>query len=355
MNLEHYGYNDEFTAFFDDLDLPAHLIPARVSAVFKHVLRVVSADGEHLARPKNSAFRDLSRTQRPAIGDFVVLESHPGDTSLIHAVLPRKSIFLRDDPDPGAEQQVVAANFDYCFLVMSANDDFNVNRLERYLTVAWNSGANPVIVLTKADLTEELTYYTDQLEVSIPGVPVFAVDNISGRGLPELRRLLTPGQTVVLLGSSGVGKSSLVNALAEDERMKTGGIREDDARGRHTTTHRELHLLPSGIIVIDTPGMRGLGIGHSAEGLEETFSDIEAIGKHCRFGDCTHTNEPDCAVQDALADGTLPSKHYANWQKLKREIAFNERKQSTVQMRQHKQQNKSISKMFKSKHKTIKK
>lgn len=353
MELNKYGYNDHFAGRFAELELPSHLIPARVTAVFKHVLRVVSADGEGLARPKTSSFRDVDRMERPAIGDFVALESHPGDTSLIHAVLERTSLFVRDDPDPNAGQQVVAANFDYCFLVSSANDDFNINRIERYLTVAWNSGAMPVIVLTKADLTDQLEAYRSELEAAGFGVPFFALDSISGNGLAELRELIQPGQTIVLLGSSGVGKSSLVNALAGEERMRTGGIREDDARGRHTTTHRELHLLPNGVIVIDTPGMRGLGVGTASDGLDETFSDIDEIGEHCRFADCTHEDEPGCAVQQALENGTLSRKHYINWQKLKREIAFNERKQNSQLQRQEKQKWKTISKMSKqnSKHK----
>ncbi|WP_017812101.1 ribosome small subunit-dependent GTPase A [Paenibacillus shenyangensis] len=349
MNSKEYGYNDFFAAQFAALELPEQLIPGRVTAVFKHVMRVVSTDGEHLAKTKSSSFRDAMRTDWPAIGDFVALESHPSDTSLIHAVLERKSIFLRDDPDPDMPPQVVAANFDYCFLVNSANDDFNINRLERYLTVAWNSGATPVIVLTKADLSDKLSYYMDQLNAAAFGVPVFAVDSISGTGLDELRSLLSPGETIVLLGSSGVGKSSLVNALAGEERMKTSGIREDDARGRHTTTHREMHLLPSGVIVIDTPGMRALGIGNAAAGLEETFQDIEEIAQHCRFGDCSHHNEPDCAVQDALENGTLARKHYANWEKLRKELAYNERKNNILLMRQDKQQWKAISKQHRAK------
>ncbi len=353
MKLQSYGYNDHFAGRFAELELPEHIIPARVTAVFKHVIRVVSADGEGLARPKTAAFRDVDRTERPAIGDFVAIESHPGDTSLIHAVLERTSSFVRDDPDPNAGQQIVAANFDYCFLVNSANDDFNINRIERYLTVAWNSGAMPVIVLTKADLTEDLESYRSAIEAAGFGVPFYAVDSMSGTGLDELRSLLQPQQTIVLLGSSGVGKSSLVNALAGEERMRTGSIREDDARGKHTTTHRELHLLPSGVIVIDTPGMRGLGVGTASEGLEETFSDIEELGESCRFADCTHEDEPGCAVQEALQNGTLSQKHYINWQKLKREIAFNERKQNSHLQRQEKQKWKTISKMSKhnSKHK----
>ncbi|WP_322905924.1 ribosome small subunit-dependent GTPase A [Paenibacillus campi] len=351
MELKRYGYHDHFAARFAELELPPHLIPARVTAVFKHVMRVVSADGEGLARPKTSSFREVDRIGRPAIGDFVAIESHPGDTSLIYAVLERNSLFVRDDPDPDAGQQVVAANFDYCFLVSSANDDFNMNRLERYLTVAWNSGAMPVIVLTKADLTAQLDHYRSELEAAGFGVPFYAVDSISGNGLDELRSLLKPEQTIVLLGSSGVGKSSLVNALAGEDQMRTGGIREDDARGRHTTTHRELHLLPNGVIVIDTPGMRGLGVGTASEGLDETFSDIDELGEYCRFSDCTHEDEPGCAVQAALQDGTLAHQHYNNWQKLKREIAFNERKQNAQLQRQEKQKWKTMSKqMSKNKH-----
>lgn len=341
MNINDYGYNDDFATSFAQQETSERLIPARISAVFKHVYRVVSEDGEQLAKLKTSSFRDATRVDRPSIGDFVALESHPGDTSLIHGVLTRKTIILRDDPDVG--EQVVAANFDYCLLVCSANDDFNLNRIERYLTIAWNSGAQPIIVVTKSDLTDQLHDYLDQLEVASFGVPVYPVDSIHGEGLNELQTHFSAGDTLVLLGSSGVGKSSLVNALAGEYKMKTNEIREDDAKGKHTTTHRELHLLHNGIIVIDTPGMRSLGIGQASTGLEETFQDIESLAEQCRFYDCAHTYEqPDCAVQQALTDGTLPQKHYNNWLKLKKELAYNERKNNVTQLLQEKQKWKTI-------------
>lgn len=343
MNINDYGYNEYFAAQFAACETSERLIPARISAVFKHVYRVVSEDGEQLAKLKTSSFRDAVRIDRPSIGDFVALESHPGDTSLIHHVLERKTVVLRDDPDVG--EQVVAANFDYCFLVCSANDDFNINRLERYLTIAWNSGAQPVIVVTKSDLTDQLEYYLGELEAAGFGVPVYPVDSIHGEGLIELQSILSSGDTIVLLGSSGVGKSSLVNALAGEQKMKTSEIREDDAKGKHTTTHRELHLLENGILVIDTPGMRGLGIGQASAGLEETFQDIEELAEDCRFHDCSHAKgQPDCAVQQALNEGTLLQKHYNNWLKLKKELAYNERKNNVTQLRQEKQKWKTISK-----------
>ncbi|WDF48960.1 ribosome small subunit-dependent GTPase A [Paenibacillus sp. KACC 21273] len=346
MNINDYGYNDYFAAHFAAYETSERLIPARISAVFKHVYRVVSEDGEQLAKLKTSSFRDALRVDRPSIGDFVALESHPGDTSLIHQVLPRKTIILRDDPDIG--EQVVAANFDYCLLVCSANDDFNLNRIERYLTIAWNSGAQPLIIVTKSDLTDQLDHYLQQLEIAGFGVPVYPVDSIHGDGLAELQAHFAVGDTLVLLGSSGVGKSSLVNALAGEYKMKTNAIREDDAKGKHTTTHRELHLLHNGMIVIDTPGMRSLGIGQASTGLEETFHDIESLAEQCRFHDCAHTqDQPDCAVQQALAEGTLPTKHYNNWLKLKKELAYNERKNNVTQLRQEKQKWKTLSKTHK--------
>ncbi|WP_221641304.1 ribosome small subunit-dependent GTPase A [Listeria booriae] len=344
--INNYGFTD----FFEAQTLQEGLVPARVTAVFRDFFKVISKDGEHLAKLKYVAFMGAMNTELPAVGDFVALESYPQDTSLIHGVLDRKTVFKRSDPAGG--EQLVAANFDYVFIVSSLNHDFSMNRLERYLTIAWDSGAKPVIILTKADLSDDVAQIVTEIELVAYGVPVFPVDNLSKRGFEAIETFLKPGETVVLLGSSGVGKSSFINALSGESLMKTNGIREDDSKGKHTTTHRELHLLHTGLIVIDTPGMRELGIGQASDGLGETFQDIEDLATRCKFRNCQHGTEPECAVQAALADGTLPEAHYTNWVKLKRELAYFERKNDPVLQRAEKQKWKAVHKALETQYKS---
>jgi len=243
-------------------------------------------------------------------------------SATIHGVLPRRNAFTRKAAGPGRPAgQVVAANIEIAFLVTSLNADRNARRIERYLATALESGAAPVVVLTKADLCDDRAPALAEIEPLTRGVPVHVVSAVSGEGIEGLRACFAPGQTAVLLGSSGVGKSSLVNALAGTERMATGGIREDDARGRHTTTHRELVLLPDGRLVLDTPGMRELGLWEAEAGVAEAFDDIEALATTCRFGDCRHEAEPGCAVRAALADGSLDGDRWRSWIKLQHELA----------------------------------
>ncbi|MBC1501999.1 ribosome small subunit-dependent GTPase A [Listeria weihenstephanensis] len=346
MTINNYGFTD----FFETQTLAQGLIPARVTAVFKDFFKVVSDDGEHLAKLKYVAFMDAMNTDLPAVGDFVALESYPNDTSIIHEVLRRKTVFKRSDPAGG--EQLVAANFDYVFIVTSLNHDFNMNRLERYLTIAWDSGAKPVVILTKADLSDNVDPIRDEIELVAYGVPVFPVDNLSKRGFEEIEAFLKPNETIVLLGSSGVGKSSFINALSRKTLMKTSEIREDDSKGKHTTTHREMHLLESGLLVIDTPGMRELGIGQASDGLGETFQDIEQLAESCKFRNCQHGSEPECAVQDALTSGNLSEAHYQNWIKLKRELAYFERKNDPALQRAAKQKWKTVHKAIEAQYKS---
>ncbi|HAE0521324.1 TPA_asm: ribosome small subunit-dependent GTPase A, partial [Salmonella enterica subsp. enterica serovar Enteritidis str. P125109] len=242
------------------------------------------------------------------------------------------------------EEQIICANVDVALLVMAFGHDFNVRRLERYLTVAWDAGVIPIIVLTKKSLMPSIEIELQAVEAVAFGTPILAVDSLTGDGLEELRTQLQVKQTIVLVGSSGVGKSTLVNALAGERLMETGGVREDDERGRHTTTHRELKRLANGLLLVDTPGMRELALWDGSDGLSSTFSDIEELAENCRFRDCKHEKEPGCAVRTALEDGTLSAERWNSFVKLKREIAYTERKQNVALQAAEKEKWKKIHK-----------
>jgi ribosome biogenesis GTPase / thiamine phosphate phosphatase len=253
----------------------------------------------------------------PAVGDWVAV-SGEGSSGVIHGVLPRRSALVRRGPaDRSMPTQVLAANVDVAFLVTSLNADFNLRRLERYVAMAWESGAIPVVLLSKSDLAPDVDGMRLAAEASAPGVEVIPVSAVTGEGLDAVRRHLGTGRTVVFLGSSGVGKSSLVNALAGAALIATASIREDDARGRHTTTRRQLVRLDEGL-VIDTPGLREMALA-DGDGLSETFGEVEAVARSCRFGDCSHSVEPGCAVRVALADGSLDRGRWEAFRKLERE------------------------------------
>lgn len=263
----------------------------------------------------------------PAVGDWVAIAARPEEgAATIHAVLPRRTSFSRKVALTASQEQVLAANVDAVFLLMSLNEDFNVRRLERYLTTAWESGAQPVIVLTKTDLCPEFELRVLEVEAIAFGVAVHAISNLTGDGLELVRAHIVPGQTIALLGSSGVGKSTLVNTLAGEELLATQEIRADDGEGRHTTSHRQLVLLPGGGLVLDTPGLRELQLWESSDGLAETFGDVEEVAAQCRFSDCAHRTEPGCAVLAALEDGTLPLGRWESYKKLQRELAHLERR-----------------------------
>jgi ribosome biogenesis GTPase len=331
-DLKQLGWQE----FFADLCENTEYKVGRVVLQHKYLYRVVDAEGEWIAEPTGKfTFDALTKKDFPSVGDWVLMTTYPNEgKAMIHEVLARKSVFIRQAAGEGAktEDQIVASNVDYVFLVNSLNDDFNLRRLERYLLLAYESRATPIIILTKRDLCDDLEEKLQQVDsVTFGAVPVVAVDNISGNGLDAVRALITTGTTVALLGSSGVGKSTLLNALMGADVAATAGIREDDSKGRHTTTHRELFMLPTGGLVIDTPGMRELRVTASAE-LETTFADIEALIMACRFNNCTHGNEPGCKVNAALDDGSLDYSRYSNYQKLQRELAYQNRRQRQNEM-----------------------
>lgn len=310
MNINDYGIMP------NTQNLPG--IPARVTAVHKERYEIVCEHGMAHARLKTKEYY-VDTQDFPTTGDFVMINYIPSGDSQIIATQPRRTFFSRREPGPVPRDQAVAANFDFVFIMQSLNMDFNPKRLERYLTLAWQSGATPVILLTKADLVEDYWEYLTQVDRVATGVSTHVVSAHTGHGLERLNAYLQPGKTVVFLGSSGVGKSSLVNALAGEEIMAVNGIREDDSKGRHTTTHRQLIRLKSGVMIIDTPGMRELGMWDVSEGIGKAFSDVEQFLGRCRFTDCRHESEPGCAVRAALDRGELDISRWESYRKLKEE------------------------------------
>ena len=289
-----------------------------------------------------------SRAELPAVGGFVFATPRPGGASAsIHSVLARSGSFSRKVPGETTEEQVVVANIDVAFLVSGLDDDFNVRRIERYTTTAWNSGATPVVVLNKADLVDDEEGIRFEVEAVAPGVDVVFVSALEGTGIQVLRTYLPEGQTAVLLGSSGAGKSTIINALLGEDRLATGAVREDDSRGRHTTTARQMIFLPGGGMIIDTPGMRELQLWTDQDGFTDSFSDVESLAMECRFSDCVHETEPGCAVRAALDRGDLAPDRFNSYLKLRKEAAWLERRksESSYEDRQHE---KSLHKLYKS-------
>ena len=332
--------------------------PARVLAVHKETAIVRDETGHDRPAIVTGRFRfeALGPSDYPAVGDWVAVQvpaaaASPDDPAVISAVVPRRSAFIRSAADSNrrtagllVDEQVIAANVDVAFLVAGLDGDFNLRRLERYLAVAWASGVTPVVVLNKADIGLDIEGRHVAIEAIAPGVPIVTLSALTGDHLADLAPYLRPGTTAVVLGSSGVGKSTLVNALLGEDRQATATVREDDSRGRHTTTHRELFALPGGALLIDTPGIRSLEVAGADEGVETAFDDIVELAARCRFNDCRHGSEPGCAVRIALDDGSLSHDRLASHRKLERELAHAERKEDPRARAAHKREWRLISK-----------
>lgn len=286
----------------------------RISEVQKNSYLIRYWEKEIPAKLSGKFYRE--ETMFPVVGDYVTFRYNPKGDSKIIEICERKNFLTRPDTAKSMKEQPMAANIDYAFLVMSLNDNFSVNRAVRYAATVLQEGIQPVAVLTKADLCNNVESLKMQFKQMLPQIKVHAVSALTGDGMDELNEYLQPGITIALLGSSGVGKSTLVNALAGTEIMKTGEIREKDAKGRHTTTYREMIELPNNVVIIDTPGMREIGLCDVDDGLDDTFEDIAELAAKCRFRDCTHTNEPRCAVKQAIENGSLSQERFELYRSL---------------------------------------
>jgi ribosome biogenesis GTPase / thiamine phosphate phosphatase len=313
LNLNELGWDDGFAASFEPYEDECR--PARVAAQHRGGYDVLTEGGERRVRLTGRLRHEAaSAAELPAVGDWVVLRDET-----IHAVLPRRSGFSRKAASSPTEEQVLAANLDAIFVVSALNGDLNLRRLERYLTLAWESGATPVLVLTKADLCDDVGAALLEVEQVALGVAAHAVSNVSGAGIEALEPYLAPARTIALLGSSGVGKSTLANRLAGEELQVTHEIAED-GRGRHTTVSRQLIRLPGGALLVDTPGLREVQLWDADDGIQEAFADVDELAGECRFNDCSHTREPGCAVQAAIDDGRLPRDRFESYGQLQREL-----------------------------------
>ncbi len=298
------------------------LVPARVAVAYGATYRVVTGDGEYLADATGRMRHEAQgRRDLPAVGDWVAVKptTMAGGRATIQAILPRTSLFSRKAAGTDTTEQLLATNVDIAFLMTAFDQDLNLRRLERYLAMTWESGATPVILVNKTDLSTDVEAVRAEVDRVASGVPVHAISAKHREGLEALAPYLQPGRTLVVLGSSGVGKSTLINRLIGEDRLRTNEVRDSDHRGRHTTTHRELIVLPGGALLIDTPGMRELQLWTAETGMVEAFDDISALAPECYFADCQHATEPRCAVKQAVADGRLPAERLANFHKLRAE------------------------------------
>ncbi|MCY1079931.1 ribosome small subunit-dependent GTPase A [Archangium lansingense] len=349
MSLESLGWGLDLANAFSILltQLSPSLVPGRVVRQERGLLTLQTAERTVLARPSGRILHHAHGAEAlPTIGDWVALQLPPGDgEALLHAVIPRRGVLMRREAGHEHAGQPIAANLDVVFLVTGLDGNFNPRRIERALTLAWNSGATPVVVLSKADLEPEVATRVLEVQELSPGVTVLALSTLMGEGIEEVRAQLPAGKTGALLGSSGVGKSTLVNHLLGESRLATQAVSAEGDRGRHTTTHRELFVLPHGGLLIDGPGMRELGLWGEDEGLGHAFADILALADGCRFRDCTHHNEPGCAVLAALETGELSRERLDSYEKLRREQAWQARQSSPAAQREQRRHERTLTQM----------
>lgn len=345
MELARLGWDEQWADAFAPLARP-DVQPGRIAIEFNHIYRVLTAEGELEAnaagRLKHRATR---RSDLPAVGDWAAVRRLPShERGAIVAVLPRRSKFARKAAGNVTDEQVVAANIDVVFVVMALDGDYNLRRLDRYLLLTRESGATPVVLLTKPDLAADLASQVADTVARAGDAPVHVLSPRTTEGLEQVEPYLGAGRTAALLGSSGVGKSTLINRLAGVERQRTRDVREADSRGRHTTTNRELVILPGGGLIIDTPGMRELQLWEVGDAMRETFDDVDALAARCHFTDCRHRGEPRCAVTAAIAAGELAQERLDAYLKLQDEIASVERQQDVRAQLEQKRQSKIMGK-----------
>lgn len=351
-SLKNYGWNDFFEACFSEY-AEEGLTPARVAVEHRNYYELYSEKGEITADKSGKLFyqsdsNSVDTGLLPAVGDWVAVKPLPNeDKAMIHAVLPRKSKFSRKKAGETTDEQIVAANVDTVFIISSLNQELNFRRIDRYLAMAWDNNVQPVVLLSKADLCDDIYIKLAQSEERLTGTNVHIISAVDGTGIDDLYPYFEGNKTIAVVGSSGVGKSTLINALLNWEKMDVSDISLYKDKGRHTTTHRELTVVPGGGLIIDTPGMREIQLWEGSEGLSGLFEDIEALALECKFSDCRHEDEPGCAVNTAIEKGTLTADRFKSYKKLQNEVKYFARKQDKKAQLEEKKKWKKISKLGK--------